>query len=725
MNLHAMACRFIAGALALVLFLFFGGDIFAQDALALARKRHQDPDPSLTDYRSQINTLVSIGLVTSRLEPPQLMLAAELASRVAWDRAQGLQVRMIGQRYVTSQDLPVEDDDVGVDFEKPWFVATIPGDSLRVLGALELPGRAAVHPFARGAERYYHYALGDTITLSIPPGAIDLVEVRVTPTRGDEALVVGSLWVDASTGAIAAMQIRFVGRPLWSDQDHPEGSDWANRILSLSATIEQGFWEGRYWLPRRQTVELMIDVPFFGSLAFPLVFNNEFGRYRVNTGEPIAWLGPDSIRHAEEEPEEGAVIDVGDTEDEGRQTTRVRAGTHAGQEWEIIRPPDDSLSAYADWRDPLEAPSDRLRLPDAEDLERRARGLDPDIVGRKLFVVGQVDRLAELIRYNRVESLGVGIGFNAEIPRRPFWAVSGLAGFGVADLEPKGRLGLRYDPPRARLRLDGFSELHIAGSVLTDDTRAYGNALRAFFLGRDDADYYRASGISLVAGRRRGAVSLRAGAAAEYHQSVKRNTDVAVTAIWEDSVFPPNPPATEGWFGRVDAAFTWFAHTNWSRPGDRAELSLGVEAGTGESLDYVQPRLGFDLKFSLGTIARLAAIGAGGWTAGDAPLQRQWRIGGLNTVRGYLHGTRRGESYWTGRIELSRRGRRVSLIQPVLFADVGWAGAVEDWPGGGASGDVLWSPGLGASFLNGLVRTDLVFPELDDVSFEFYFAGAL
>jgi hypothetical protein len=64
---------------------------------------------------------------------------------------------------------------------------------------------------------------------------------------------------------------------------------------------------------------------------------------------------------------------------------------------------------------------------------------------------------------------------------------------------------------------------------------------------------------------------------------------------------------------------------------------------------------------------------------------------------------------------------RRRAITPVIFGDVGWAGSADDWPGS----EPLWSLGVGASFLWGVLRTDLVFPEAEDVWFELYFAGSL
>ena len=724
------------GAASLIALLLFPPDLLqAQDLLRLARQRHHRPDSTLHDYRAELHTLVSVGFITDPLAPPKLVIASELASGIAWQREGGLQIRMLGQRYVTSFGRDIE---AGLDFSEPWFVATLPGDSLRVLGGIGLPERAAIHPFAPGAERYYTYALGDTLSLLTPGRQVDLVEVRVSPTRGDEALVVGSIWVDALTGDIGAMQIRFVGKPLWADDENPEGSAWANRILSVSATLEQGLWEQRYWLPHRQQLELMIRIPFIGNFALPLVFKNEFGRFDINSDEPIAWMSPDSLRtrsdstgngeHARatitispegerEEVEPGAEgVDLGI---EYSDDTQVRAGTWGGG-WEIIRPPDDSLLAYDEWDRPLETPASDLTLPSAEELERRARELSPSITGRKMFAI-QYDRLPDLIRYNRVEALALGVAARWDIPRRAFWSLGGGFSFGIADLAPKARLDLRYDASRKRIDLAGYSELHLAGSALTDARRAFGSSMRAFFLGRDDADYYRSSGAALTGGQRWGRFRLDAGIGIEDQGSVERNTQIAIPGIWEDSVFQTNPPADEGTFWRGDLASTIYVG-DWERPTNRAELTLGSEVGSGMGFDYVQPRIELEGKFDLGSFASVALVTRGGWTSGDAPAQRLWGIGGLETVRGYTYGTRLGDSFWTARIEIARRR---PIFRPVVFADFGWAGDTGDWPSGGASGDVLWSAGVGASLLNGLFRADLVFPESGGVWLEFYFAGDL
>jgi hypothetical protein len=203
---------------------------------------------------------------------------------------------------------------------------------------------------------------------------------------------------------------------------------------------------------------------------------------------------------------------------------------------------------------------------------------------------------------------------------------------------------------------------------------------------------------------------------------VERNTDFAIPGIWQDSVFQLNPEADEGTFWRGDGEAIIYLG-DWTRPTDRGQLTLGFEAGSGaDSLDYVQVRGGLEGKVDLGDLASLALVARGGWSGGEVPLQRLWRIGGIETLRGFTHGTLRGESYWTGRIELAHIR---PIWMPVVFADFGWAGNGSDWPGGGSSDDVLWSVGGGVSLLNGFFRAELVSPKFEKVWFEMYFAGAL
>jgi hemolysin activation/secretion protein len=93
---------------------------------------------------------------------------------------------------------------------------------------------------------------------------------------------------------------------------------------------------------------------------------------------------------------------------------------------------------------------------------------------------------------------------------------------------------------------------------------------------------------------------------------------------------------------------------------------------------------------------------SGGVSGGAVPTQRLWYLGGSSTVRGQDVGVAVGDAYWLTRLELGLGGG--TLARPVVFGDLGWAGDRRHWndavvPVSGA--------GVGASFMDGLVRMDL------------------
>jgi hemolysin activation/secretion protein len=92
--------------------------------------------------------------------------------------------------------------------------------------------------------------------------------------------------------------------------------------------------------------------------------------------------------------------------------------------------------------------------------------------------------------------------------------------------------------------------------------------------------------------------------------------------------------------------------------------------------------------------------GAGG---GDRIPQRQFRLGGLKTLRGYPAGSLRGASAWAFGLDL---GLTRKTLTPVVFADVGQVAP----RGLRFAGDPAFSLGAGVSLLDGLLRLDAARP---------------
>ena len=97
----------------------------------------------------------------------------------------------------------------------------------------------------------------------------------------------------------------------------------------------------------------------------------------------------------------------------------------------------------------------------------------------------------------------------------------------------------------------------------------------------------------------------------------------------------------------------------------------------------------------------LAAVElAAGATGGDAPVQGQWYLGGPATLRGYPGGVIAGPDFWRARVEVANASPGVRLA---AFGDAGWAGLGTAF----TRGRPLVAAGIGASFLDGIVRVDL------------------
>ena len=91
---------------------------------------------------------------------------------------------------------------------------------------------------------------------------------------------------------------------------------------------------------------------------------------------------------------------------------------------------------------------------------------------------------------------------------------------------------------------------------------------------------------------------------------------------------------------------------------------------------------------------------AGGMADGVVPIQSDWYLGGPGTIRGYGGNASSGDAFWRARVELANRWPAARLV---LFADVGRAGPREHLSLAGP----LTGVGVGASFIDGLVRFDL------------------
>ena len=136
----------------------------------------------------------------------RLAFRHEDAARVRWSRAGGVRVEMTGSRTVA----PIANNggrDANANMTEMAPIPYYPGrDNLWVgsgLARAEVDDRELVHPLAVGAEAYYTYETGDSVSMRLPDGkTITLREMRIAAREPKWNVSVGSFWFDESTAQL-------------------------------------------------------------------------------------------------------------------------------------------------------------------------------------------------------------------------------------------------------------------------------------------------------------------------------------------------------------------------------------------------------------------------------------------------------------------------------------------------------------------------------------------
>jgi len=680
--------------------------------IARARERHRQQDAAVQNYEAVVRTRVDANFARGRFARLIPLAAVEQTTQLTWQAPNDLRLVVLGERRRTAF--------VGANAQtrwgRPWFVPRFLGDSIRLLDN-DFPEHAAVHPLGVGAEPFYRYAIEDSLELALPGRTIRAVAVRVTPTRSDGAFVSGDIWLDAATAETVRFRFAFVGRRLWSQ---PRGetrrdsaaaereNDRAARVLRVSADLEYGLFQERFWLPYRQVLVMDIELPWVGNVAIPVTFISSFSDVRVNSAAPIAFTVPLADTAVSDSVEE-----TGLSAAERRRASRVRisrrrqaqreraererlegygsAGRWPGGRFEVVVPSDSAVRAYAGWTDSLvwgASSADAIRV---DDLRREALAavnrLPRDMFPRPRLLVA-IDRVADAWRFNRAEGTALGAGVQWPIAGS-YVTLAGRARYAFTDRRVQAALSLRRDAIGSRVGLTVFREMWDADPLAPGLDAA--NSIRSAFLAHDDGAYVFAQGLEVqrqFTYRNAADVSLSLRLAQE--RAPNRLAHSGLNDLLGGSgAFTPLEPVLPGTFATLGG--------NISGGGLPASWRLGAEVTAGTAATAAR------LWIAAGTSIRAPAglnVALNGWVgvgAGDSIPQRAFRLGGARTLRGYEAGTFRGTTAYAASVELFKTGR---LLSPVVFVDMGQVAA----RGFAFAGGPRSSVGAGISALWGVLR---------------------
>ena len=441
--------RLFASACALIALLGVSGRAGAQtwnDARSRALverattlRARQLADTGLRDFRAAahgyVTFLAQVGEGLS--EPPKVVKADELVNEILWLSPNLSKQRIVGRRdtLLLPTDINYHRDHLGiVQNNFPAIIRLGDGDEVR-----DVP-----HPLSPQGLEAYDFAITDSLPLKLPGRTIVLYEVKVRPRDDRQARIIGAVYIDRDDAQVVRMAFNFT-RAAFLDK----------ALEDLFVVIENGLVEGRFWLPRKQEIEIQrggtwLDFPIRGIIRGRW----EIGDYQVNVGLSRAlFTGPE------------IVVAPAAVRDTFRFSGRVLDSL----------PPD--VRAVTD---------DEIRRVREEARELvRAQALR-----RPQTIVLSALGVSDFVRFDRAEGLAVGGGVATRFGRG--FDVEVRARYGIDDRAAKGRAMTEWQSPRAGIRLFALRDFRDAGDI-AERSRLV-NSLAAQEFGADATDPYHVEG---------------------------------------------------------------------------------------------------------------------------------------------------------------------------------------------------------------------------------------
>lgn len=628
---------------------------------AIVVREASAPDSALTTYQSKAHGLVFYLVQTGPgfPDPPRIAKADELQVQVYWRAPDQGRQRIVDWR--TQNYLPI---DVNYHRDHLGIVTNNFGPRIRIGEGDEVLD--AIHPLSVEGLAEYDYAIFDTLTIRAGArGELEVLAVQVRPRNLQRPLVVGTMYLERTSAALVRFEFSFT--PAAYRQKEVE---------DISVLLEQSLFEGKWWLPYAQKIEIRRRSARFDLPIRTIIQSRwEIGDYEF--GEPFPGYLVDA-------PEFGGLVTP--ARDTGQWGTSLRAAAEGARPFD--RRDFDELKTRA---------QSLLALQVLEGLPRGSLG---------------TPALSELARVNRVQGLAVGFALGMRFDGG--WETRGSIGYGLSDHRLTASLGAgltrgfnHWSVEARRTVRDIGDEPVVSGVVNSFLAQESGIDLGSYLLGEEIGLGYR----------RRFTPRWNLDLAARF----ERTSSVQTTAHPVRRSYQPNPELGNGSYWLARSVVTFGSRGALDRSDFKA--SLGLEGGIGES-SYARLTFRSDGSLSLGRAGHVRLRTLAGLATTGLPRSRSFTIGGRGTLpaerfRGY--GGRRVAALlleWRipvpapaiGLGPFANTGNRATIAP--LFG-VGWAGGpIEGLPWGSSNG-ARPVAGIAAEFIHGLIRFELARPLRD------------
>ena len=596
---------------------------------ATVRRTAQLADTSLRDYSARARGYVTFLAQTGEGldEPPKVVKADELGLEIFWRAPNQSKQRILGRRDTTllPTDINYHRDHLGI-------VQNNFADIIRLGDGDEV--KDVPHPLSSAGMLEYDYRIVDSLVIRLADRTIEVFQLGVRPKDARAARAVGAVFVERSTAQVVRMAFSFTRTALRDDA-----------LEDVAVILENGLIEDRYWLPRRQQIEIRrtgtwLDFPFRGIIRGRW----EIREYDVNTGLPgVIFGGPEIVLAPPDRQAafrfQGALLDG--------LPSDVRAVT------------DGDVRAVQDAA---------RQLVRAQALQR-ARG-----------TALQARRLSDFVRANRVEGLALGAGITQRLGGGV--RIGTALRYSTADEQVRGSAALAIERASgAGVSLRAERQLGEIGVV--PEVSPSRNSIAAQEFGSDWTSPFEQRLVALRAdlpsiGERRWRLGIEA--------ARERHTRAAVNATPSRGRYEPVPLTLDDDFTRLSLLVR--------RP--TALSFIGTEIALSASLSGIRARtpghgigravLDVDVQRPFGRNRLVLRTIAAGVAGRNVPVQYETWLGGPVTLPGYGFHAIRGRSAISQRIEwqspipvpsipLGRYGRVPAQLIVAPFVVLAWTDA--------------------------------------------------
>jgi len=630
---------------------------------ATERRASQIADTALADYKATAHGYVTFLAQFGEgfPDPPKIVKADELGLEVYWRAPDLSKQRIMGRRdtLLLPTDINYHRDHLGIVQNNFRNIIRIgEGDEVQ-----DVP-----HPLSATGLEVYDFAIHDSLQIRLGPRVLDVYEVKVRPKDDRQPRAVGAVYIDRETGEVVRMAFSFT-RAALIDKD----------LEDVSVVLENALIEGRFWLPRRQEIEIRrtgswLDYPARGIIRGRW----EICCYEVNKGIPASYFaGPEIVMAPPAERAQNPFPFVGHILDS--------------------LPPD--VRAVTD--------------ADVQKVQEEARSLvRAQALARSRNFAFSARHVSDIARFNRVEGLALGSGFLQRVGAG--FAVAAAGRYGFSDDQFKGRGALEY-------RTGAGSSLILAGERQYRDvsdeqeTSLVRNTIAAQEFGSDYTDTYDVRDVSLS-----GSLA-RLGWRPSFELAYERHEPLVVHARPANGSFEPTIPALSLHESRLTLGLDRPASLTLGGYELGAHLAVSAirraSPANSQPGDFLRPSLMLDLQKPFGSSRLLFHTFAAGVFSGDTlAAQHLVFLGGPTSGPGYDFHEFVGRGGVSQRIEyrflapffgipLGRFGRAPGTITLAPFATVVWIDRSADFKPSRQG----WYPavGLGALTVFDVLRLDV------------------